>query len=124
MIFFRFLYYFVDIDVLDIASRSRAILDPKMSKNGPNLGVKRESKSIKNRYRRGIKIWIDFGSDFERPKEARTKFSGRDGGRGVGPLNGINRRLYRRRSIYRSISDRNLAPRGFTRPNPGGSGRI
>ena len=38
------LYYFADIDVFDVDSRPRSILEPKMSKNGPNLEVKRVPK--------------------------------------------------------------------------------
>jgi len=60
LIFYWFLYYFVEIGVFDVDSRPRAILDPKMSKNDPNIGVKREQKSIQNRDRKPIKIWIDF----------------------------------------------------------------
>ena len=63
--FYWFLYYFVEIDVFDVDSRPRAILDPKMSKNDVNLGVKREPKSIKNRPRKMIDFWIDFWSILE-----------------------------------------------------------
>ena len=54
LIFYWFLYYFIGIDVFQVASRPRAILDPKKSKNGPNLGVKREAKSMKNRTEKDI----------------------------------------------------------------------
>ena len=49
LIFYWFSYDFVDIDVFDVDSRPRAILDQKVSKNGSNLGAKRVPNSIQNR---------------------------------------------------------------------------
>ena len=65
LIFHWVLYYFVEIDVFDVDSRPKAILDPKTSKNDPNLGAKREPKAIKNRCRKLIEVLIDWGVDQE-----------------------------------------------------------
>ena len=74
-----------------------------MSKNGPNIGVKRESKSIQNRLRKVIEIFIDFWSLLGRPNVDFLMAGSEVRRQRRGPPNGINRRLYRRRSIYRSI---------------------
>ena len=54
LIFYWFLYYFIGIDLVEVASRPRAILEQQKSQNGPNLGVKREAKSMKDRTEKGI----------------------------------------------------------------------
>ena len=56
LIFYWFLYYFVEIDVFDVDSRPRAILDPKMWKNGSNFGVKTDPRRKNRGPKRGRKF--------------------------------------------------------------------
>ena len=49
-----------------------SILEPKMAKNGPNLGPKRGPKLIQNRCRKWCEILIDFGGPLGGLRAAAT----------------------------------------------------